>query len=169
MELYAPSRESQIDKEALLRAVPLLSGLGDTDFAALAEVSRVCVYPAGSEIIEEGGEVFDEDDGLYLLVGGTVEVRKASTDGHDGRLLAQFGPGDFFGELSLLDEAPRSASVFSTAEVQCLVLSRWDFWRYLRANPSIATQMLIALARRLRETSNSAIGLLESRGSSSSQ
>jgi CRP/FNR family transcriptional regulator len=154
MAMHAPSTESQIDKAALLRGVPLFGDLGDDEVAALAGLSRVCVYPAGSEIIEEGGEVFDEDDGLYLLVGGMVEVRKDSTDGHDGRLLAEFGPGDFFGELALLDEEPRSASVFSTSEVQCLVLSRWDFWRCLRANPSIATRMLVALARRLRRTSN---------------
>lgn len=146
--------ESQISKEALLREIPLFAGLDDRAFEALAAVSRVCVYPAGSEIIEEGGEVFDEDDGLYLLVSGTVEVRKGSIDGTDGRLLARFGAREFFGELALLDDEPRSASVFATEEAQCLVLSRWDFHRQLRADPAIAMRMLTVLARRLRRTSS---------------
>jgi CRP-like cAMP-binding protein len=56
--------------------------------------------------------------------------------------------------LALLDDDQRSASVFATSEVQCLVLSRWDFWRQLRVHPTIATRMLAVLARRLRQTSS---------------
>ncbi|HET8627949.1 MAG TPA: cyclic nucleotide-binding domain-containing protein [Thermomicrobiales bacterium] len=144
--------EAQLDKAALLRGVPLFAGLGEERRAALAALSRVCVFPEGAEIIEEDADVIEDEDGLYLLVDGTVEVRKGSTDGADGHLLASFGPGEFFGEMALLDNLPRSASVFATSDVQCLVLSRWDFLRQLRADPEVAIQMLAALAGRLRRT-----------------
>lgn len=145
------SREEQIDKEQLLTAIPLFEGLDHERLKALADVSRVCVYPDGSEIIEEGAKVLDYDeDGMYLLLNGTVEVRKNSTDGTDGVLLARFGSGEFFGEMALLDGYPRSASVFATSEVLCLVLTRWDLHRQLRHDPEIAMKMLAALSHRLR-------------------
>jgi CRP/FNR family transcriptional regulator, cyclic AMP receptor protein len=144
-------REDQIDKEEEIARVPLFDGLNKERIKALAAVSRVCAYPAGSEIIEEGAKVLDYDeDGMYLLLNGTVEVRKGSTDGSDGVLLATFGPGEFFGEMALLDGYPRSASVFATSEVLCLVLTRWDLHRQLRHDPEIAMKMLAALSHRLR-------------------
>ncbi|HEX5502211.1 MAG TPA: Crp/Fnr family transcriptional regulator [Thermomicrobiales bacterium] len=145
--------EAQIDKAALLRGVPLFAGLDEERLQALAAVSRVAAFPEGDEIIEEGDELLEEEDGLYLLVSGTVEVRKGSTDGTDGRLLATLGPGDFFGEMAVLDGFPRSASVFATAEALCLVLSRWDLHRQLRGDPAIALRLLAVLSRRLRRAS----------------
>ncbi len=147
--------EEQINKLELLRQVPLFSGLSEEGLQSLAAVSRVFALPEGDEIIEEGAELFEEDDGLYLLVDGTVEVRKGTGDGVGGQVVAQFGRGEFFGEMSLLDGQPRSASVFATSEVLCLVLNRADLQRQLRSDPEIALKMLAVLSRRLRRMTES--------------
>ena len=144
--------EEQVDKVALLRQVPLFAGLDSARFRPLAARARVCVFPEGAEIIQEGAEILAYDDGLYLLIDGVVEVRRDSTDGTDGRLIARLGPGEFFGEMALLDDEPRSASVFAVVETLCLVLNRWDFHRQLRGDPDMAVRMLGVLAGRLRNT-----------------
>ena len=149
-------REDQINKEDLLRQVPLFRNLNDERVRQIARVSRVSFFPEGSEIIEEGTEILGYDDGLYLLINGTVDVRKNSTDGIDGVLLARFGPGEFFGEMALLDGYPRSASVFATSDVLCLVLTRWDLHLQLRSDPEIGMKMLAVLSQRLRKMSNDA-------------
>lgn len=142
--------EAQIDKEELLRGLPLFSGLSDERLRALAAVAWVGVVPSGAALIEEGDEVFEEEEGLYLLVDGTVEVRRGATDATDGKLLRTLGPGDHVGEMSLIDGHPRSASVFATSEVQYLALSRWDFHRVLRHDPDIALRIMATLSERLR-------------------
>jgi CRP/FNR family cyclic AMP-dependent transcriptional regulator len=142
--------EEQIDKEALVRQVSLFEGLDEDRVRALAEVAWVGTVPEGDEIITEGEDLLDDEEGLYLLVSGTVEVRRGSTDGTDGRLLRTLGPGDFFGEMALIDAQPRSASVFAMSEVQYLALSRWDFHRRVRSDPDIALRIMGTLAERLR-------------------
>lgn len=142
--------EEQADLEALVRRVPLFEGLDDDRVRALAAVAWVGVVPAGDELIEEGDEVFAEEEGLYLLISGTVEVRRGSTDGTDGRLLRTLGPGDYVGEMSLIDAQPRSASVFTTSEVRYLAISRWDFHRLVRNDPDIALRIMATLVERLR-------------------
>lgn len=150
-------REDQIDKPALLRRAGIFAELADEDVEALAKLTRVAVYPAGDEIVEEGAEFDEEADGIFVLVDGAVEVRIGMQNGSDGRLLVKLGPGEFFGEMSLLDGRPRSATVIATDETQCLVLHRWDFLRELRKNPEIAVAMLSVLSGRIRAT-NEALG-----------
>lgn len=147
--------EDQIDKLELLRQVPLFAGLNTDRLQALATVSRVFTLPEGDEIIEEGAELLEEDDGLFLLIDGSVEVRKGAVDGVGGQLIAQLGRGEFFGEMSLLDGQPRSASVIATSEVLCLLLNRADMRRQLRHDPEIALNMLVVLSRRLRRMTES--------------
>jgi CRP/FNR family transcriptional regulator, cyclic AMP receptor protein len=142
--------ESQIDKAVLLRRVGLFAELSDETIDALARLARVAVYPAGDEIVQQDAEFDEELDGIFLIVSGSVEVRRDSTDETDGTLLMALGAGEFFGEMSLLDGKPRSASVYAVEETQCLVLHRWDFMRELRKNPDIAVGMLGALSQRLR-------------------
>jgi CRP-like cAMP-binding protein len=141
--------EGQIDKAALLRRARLFGGLGDDAIERLARLARVASYPQGDEIIQEGADFDEEADGMFVLIEGSVEVRVGSTDGHDG-LLATLGPGEFFGELALLDGRPRSASVYAVEEALCMVLHRWDFLRELRKDPRLAESMLVTLAARLR-------------------
>jgi CRP-like cAMP-binding protein len=149
--------EEQIDREELVREVPLFAGLADDDLRALADAAWVGTVPAGDEIIEEGRELIEDEEGLYLLVGGTVEVRRGSSDGTDGRLLRTLGPGDYFGEMALIDDKPRSASVYATSEVQYLALSRWNFHRTVRSHPDIAVRIMSTLAERLREAESEVI------------
>jgi CRP/FNR family transcriptional regulator, cyclic AMP receptor protein len=143
-------REEQIDKPALLRRAGIFAELPDEDVAALAKLARVAMYPAGDEIIEEGAEFDEETDGIFVVVDGAVEVRTGTKDGSEGRLLVKLGPGEFFGEMALIDAHPRSASVFATTEVQYLAISRWDFHRRLRSDPDIALRIMGTLAERLR-------------------
>jgi CRP/FNR family cyclic AMP-dependent transcriptional regulator len=150
-------REEQIDKPALLRGAALFADLPGGKVEALAKLARVAVYPEGDEIIEEGAEFDEETDGIFIVISGVVEVRMGATDRDEGRLLMRFGPGEFFGEMALLDGRPRSASVFAAEETQCLVLHRWDFLREVRKNPDIAIEMLAVLSGRLRAM-NEALG-----------
>jgi CRP-like cAMP-binding protein len=142
--------EDQIDREGLVREVPLFAGLDEERMKALASVAWVGTVPAGAAIIEEGDEVLDDEEGVFLIVGGEVDVRKGAEDIAEGRLLRRLGPGDFFGEMALIDAAPRSASVFASTEVQYLAISRWDFHRQLRRDPDIALRIMATLAQRLR-------------------
>jgi CRP/FNR family cyclic AMP-dependent transcriptional regulator len=142
--------EGQIDRTALVRRLPLFEGLSEDRLEALGSVAWVGTVPAGAAIIEEGDEVLEDEEGLFLLISGSVEVRKSATDADDGRLLRTLGPGDFFGEMALIDAHPRSASVFATSEVQYLAISRWDFHRQLRNDPDIALRIMATLAERLR-------------------
>ena len=149
--------EGQIDKAALLRNSELFAGLDDHVVASLAAMCRVAVWPEGDEILEERADFDEETDGIFLIVDGEVEIRKDSPDGTGGTLLATLGSGEFFGEMALLDGKPRSASVFTTTETQCLVLHRWDFLRAVRKDPEIAIRMLAVLSSRLRAM-NEAMG-----------
>jgi CRP-like cAMP-binding protein len=144
------ANESQIDRIGMLRKVALFESLSDSRLQSLAAVCRISTFPDGDEIIEQGDELLEEEDGLYIVLDGTVEVRRDSTDGTDGRLVATLGPTQFFGEMALLDGHPRSASVFATTEVVCMMLSRWDFQRQLRSDPDIAMRVLAVLSERLR-------------------
>jgi CRP/FNR family transcriptional regulator, cyclic AMP receptor protein len=144
------ANESQIDKVALLRKVALFEGLPESRLQELATLCRVSTFPEGDEIIEQGDELAEEEDGLYIVVDGTVEVRRDSLDGTDGRLVATLGPTEFFGEMALLDGHERSASVFAVTEVLCIMLSRWDFQRQLRTYPEIAMRVLAVLSGRIR-------------------
>jgi CRP/FNR family transcriptional regulator/CRP/FNR family cyclic AMP-dependent transcriptional regulator len=150
-------REEQIDKPALLRRAGIFTELADEDVEALAKLTRVALYPAGDEIIEEGAEFDEETDGIFVVVDGAVEVRTGTRDGSEGRLLVRLGQGEFFGEMALLDGRPRSASVTAVEDTQCLVLHRWDFLRELRKNPDIGIAMLSVLSGRIRAT-NEALG-----------
>ena len=149
--------EQQIDREALVRALPLFAGLDEERLRALASVTWVGPVPAGAAVIEEGDEVRDDEEGLYLLIEGTVQVRKGATELGDGRLLRTLGPGDYFGEMALVDAEPRSASVFAETEVQYLAMSRWDFHRRLRTDPDIALRIMATLASRLRAREEDAV------------
>lgn len=143
--------ESQIDRVAMLRKVALFAGLSEARLDSLAAICRIGTFPAGDEIIEQGDEVLEEEDGIYILLDGQAEVRRDSTDETDGHLITTLGPTEFFGEMSLLDGYPRSASVYAKTEVVCMMLSRWDFQRQLRSDPEIAMRVLVVLTGRIRD------------------
>lgn len=131
--------------EELLAKSPLFSGLGQGELTALARTAQRLEYDPGQIIFHMNSL----GDGLYLLASGRVKVVVPSPEGKE-IILATLGPGAFFGELALVDDEPRSASVVAELPSVVYRIHRNDFSRLLDARPSIARALLRELARRLR-------------------
>jgi CRP-like cAMP-binding protein len=128
-----------------LRGVPLFAHLGDEELSRVAGAVRERTYPRNSVIVFED----DPGDALYIVAGGQVKVVLIGEDGREV-ILAVLTQGDFFGEMSLIDDEPRSAHVIAMEDAQLLVLRREDFQRGMEEYPRIALGLLRALSRRLR-------------------
>jgi CRP/FNR family transcriptional regulator/CRP/FNR family cyclic AMP-dependent transcriptional regulator len=111
-------------------------------------------FPKHKTIVEEGLP----GDYMYIIREGRVSVSKLSDDGRE-KILEFLEAGDFFGEMSLLDNAPRSASVRALVEVRVLALSRSDFLTVLRGSPDLAMAVIQELTRRLRQVDEQASSL----------
>ena len=122
-----------------------LPKLASADLALIAEHGTVRTYPKHTVLISEG----DRSDSLYVIRSGRVKVYVGDAEGKEVILSIQ-GPGEYFGELALIDDAPRSASVVTLEKSQLCVVSRADFQRCLAQNPNIAMEMIRALAARVR-------------------
>jgi CRP/FNR family transcriptional regulator, cyclic AMP receptor protein len=145
--LVALSRtpEAAVSVVETLRRVPLFAQLAPDDLQRVAAVARDRPYPRNSVIVFED----DPGDALFVVAAGQVKVVLVGEDGREV-ILAVLGPGDFFGELALIDDEPRSAHVIAMDDARLLVLRRDDFQRALEAHPRIALGLLRALSRRLR-------------------
>ena len=146
----------QRSREALesLRTIPLFAEVSDTDLEAIALLLIERRFPKHKTIVEEGLP----GDYMYVIREGQVKVTKLSGDGRE-KILELFGPGSFFGEMSLLDNSPRSASVKTLAETRILALSRSDFLGVLRRSPDIAMAVIKELTRRVRQVDEHASSL----------
>jgi CRP/FNR family cyclic AMP-dependent transcriptional regulator len=135
-----------------LRQVPLFHSLHDAQLEALLDAAHVCVYPQDAAVVQQGQRIDEAQDGdsLYVILDGRVRVVR-TVDGSE-RLLAELGPGEFFGEMSLLDGKPRSATVVAEDDSQCLVLPRWSLLRIVRRDPEVAINLLTVMSERLRNT-----------------
>jgi len=144
-----------MDRRNILRSIPLFHHLADSDLDEIAELLIDRRFRCRATIFEEGsvGEY------MYIIREGEVKVSKMSDDGRE-KVLEMLGPGGFFGEMALLDQEPRSASVKAVADCVLLALSRNDFMGLLRRNPEISLELLRELTRRLRETDEEVRGLL---------
>jgi CRP/FNR family cyclic AMP-dependent transcriptional regulator len=140
---HAKSVKMAITKRtAVLARVPLFAGLTKRHMQAVA---RVCVsrrWTAGSCVVAEKST----DQICYIIVEGTVDISR------NGRTIAQLGPGEFFGEIALLDPGPRSATVTTATEMISVELSRQNFVEVAGDDPAILLRMLEVLAKRLRAT-----------------
>ncbi|MGB0721353.1 MAG: cyclic nucleotide-binding domain-containing protein [Gammaproteobacteria bacterium] len=128
-----------------LAQVPLFSGL---DESALMIVSTAILFrkgPAGLRVISEG----EEGDALYILLSGNARVSKRTAEGEHA-VLAELGPGDHFGEMSLIDDEPRSASVELVDDSEFMQLDKQTFRDVLGAEPRVIEAVLKGLSRRLR-------------------
>jgi len=137
--------------EETLASVEIFSELPQADIARLAKVTVVRQYKDGDVIVREGelGVAF------YVVAQGQVEVFKGSDNNVE--VLATLGENSFFGEMALFDNHVRSASVRAKGNVECLVLTKWDFNAELSASGCrIATAMLAILARRIRNLQDAA-------------
>ena len=128
-----------------LATVPLLSRIDPGELQRLAAVTRERQYSKGSVILFEN----DPGDALYIVRQGRVKVVLVGEDGREV-ILGVLGPGEYFGELSLIDEQPRSAHVIAMEDSVLLALRSDDFRRRVEATPAMAWSMLLELSRRLR-------------------
>ena len=128
---------------------PLLSSLDDGDARALAAAGGIRRYPTGAYIAREG----EPGDALHTVLEGSVRIVLTDPGGAETTLTV-LGPGDTFGELSLLDGRPRSASAIAAEPTRTLVVTRNDFDRWLADRPAAARGLLTALSLRLRQTDN---------------
>jgi len=133
--------------EDTLGQVPLFSELDRRALGRLAKGTVKRQFATGDVIVKEGEQAV----GFFYLLSGRVEVVKGA-EGSSPKVLRTMGPGDFFGEMALLDNYLRSATVRALEDTECLQLWRWDFLYALRTNPQIAAEILPVLSRRLRET-----------------
>ena len=124
-----------------LAHVPLFKDLDKKGLERLVRIARIRNYKAGENIVKEG----DEGVGFFMIANGSVDVTKS------GQKLATLHAGEFFGEMALLDNYWRAATVTAIGDTECIAMSRWDFNAELRANPDIAMEMLSLMSRRLRE------------------
>lgn len=138
----------------LLRNVPLFAGLENEEIEKLAAVASVRTFAKHAVVIREG----EQADSIYLINSGKVKVLISDTEGHEV-ILSILGPGDYFGEMSLIDSQPRSATVVSMEPVHFAVITKADFERCLVHNPKIVSHILVELAKRLRSANRKIEGL----------
>ena len=143
-------------KEAVesLRNIGLFSSVHDEDLESVAQLLIERRFPKHKTIVEEGLP----GDYMYIIREGRVSVSKLSDDGRE-KILEFLESGDFFGEMSLLDNAPRSASVRALTETRILALSRNDFLAVLKRSPGLSMAVIQELTRRLRQVDEQASSL----------
>ena len=131
------------DATESLRRVPLFAGLDRKELELLAKVAKEQRYEPGATIVQAGAS----GHGLYIIKEGNVSVVR------DGQKVASFGPGQFFGEVSVLDGGPRTADVRADTETVCLTLISWEIKPLLMDNAGITYKMLLEMVKRLRSQS----------------
>ncbi|HHS84010.1 MAG TPA: Crp/Fnr family transcriptional regulator [Gammaproteobacteria bacterium] len=124
---------------------PLFSELSREDISLIASYGQTRSYPRNSIIINKG----DESDCLYIVQGGRVKVYVSDEYGAE-IILRYEGPGEYFGELALIDEEPRSASVATTEECRLTYVSRAKFEECLHERPEISVKLIRAMSKRIR-------------------
>lgn len=131
---------------ALLKTVPLFANLPEEQLRALVPVVSRRSAPRGSLIMAAG----DPTDSLYIVISGRLKVMMGDAEGKEV-ILSILGPGEFFGEMGLIDDHPRSASVVAMEPCELLALTRRDFRKCLAENFDMAMAVMRGLVKRLRE------------------
>jgi CRP-like cAMP-binding protein len=135
--------------------MPLFTGLGDEDRAALADQLSRRKVRRGTVMVAEG----QPGDTVHLVISGKVKITRSAFDGREN-LLAVLGPGDLFGELSLFDPGPRTATATALTEVEMATLEHSALRPWLATRPEAALRLLQVLARRLRRTNDAMADLI---------
>jgi CRP/FNR family cyclic AMP-dependent transcriptional regulator len=143
----ATGEDSCLERGIPLRNVPLFAGLDDAAIEKLCHFLKVEQFNAPQQLFRTG----DAGDAMYVIVSGRVRITVTDADGREV-ILAALGPGDFFGEMAMLDGHGRSAdaSVVETGELA--VLTRENFFEFIRSDTAIAVRMLSTVTHRLRRT-----------------
>jgi CRP-like cAMP-binding protein len=130
----------QDQKIGYLERVPVLENCTRRQLRAISRIATVLETPAG-QVLARAGEPGDH---FFFIIDGAARV-EVPPQSHHG-----VGPGEFFGEMSLLDGGPRSATVLADTPVRLLVVHRRDFWKLLKEAPALAEQILVTLSQRVR-------------------
>ena len=134
-----------MNAEESLRQISLFSQMKQDDLERIVTLTREHVFQIGDVIIREG----ERDNRLFIIVEGEVEVVK-DLGGRSERSLKRFGPNSYFGEMALIDDLLRSASVVARDETRVLSLDRWNLHKEIENYPSLAIELLQVLSKRLR-------------------
>jgi CRP-like cAMP-binding protein len=126
-------------KVDLLAGVPLFAGCSKSELSEIATIADEIRFAEGATLIREG----ERGREFLIVVDGTVEVTK------QGRTLNELGPGSFVGEIALVTDVPRTATVVATSPVRLLVITDRGFQHLIRKTPSIAAKVLASLGERL--------------------
>src|SRR5919198_6672916 len=129
-----------------LSRVPLLSGFGRRELKRLVDRMSERTFAEGEVAVEEGRG----GAGFWLIQDGSATVSIG------GEIVRTLGPGEYFGEIALLDDGPRTATVTAGTDLRCLGMATWEFRPFVLEHPDVALTMLQALARRLREAESRA-------------
>jgi CRP-like cAMP-binding protein len=133
-------------KEEALAHIDLFSTLDKKELKALAEGCQERTYLAGSTIIAQG----DSGVGAYIITQGTVRITREVNPDRAEEDLGTVSAGHILGEMALLDDLPRSATVTAIDDVTALLIPVWEFRSFLRNNPDVAIKLLTSISRRLR-------------------
>lgn len=144
-----------------LRKIPLFSDLKPEELAALEEVSIVKTVPRQTILFSEG----DHSDSFYVIVSGKVSVGINDEEGREV-ILSILGPGEYFGEMALMDGEPRSAFVMTKDQSRLLMISKQDFKGLIDQHPELVFRLLKGVQKRLREANKriESLALMDVRG-----
>lgn len=143
-----------MDSNQLLRQVPVFAGLDEPDLLLIASMAHYKTYPANSLVVIEG----EAGDSLYIILEGSAKVLLGNEKGRE-MILTIEGQGDYFGEIAVLDNEPRSASVMTLSRSRFMVIAGADLRAGIRSRPEIAFSIITGLTRRLRRLSHTVRGL----------
>ncbi len=129
-----------------LKKIPFLSGLADEVLLALSEKAKSAKFSRQTTIVMEG----DQTSSLYIILTGKVRVYSSDDKSKEVTLLIQ-EPGSYFGEIALLSDEPRSASVVTLEPTTCAVISKIDFVNWLMVNPVVAIALLSIMSDKIRQ------------------
>jgi len=145
--MSAPPKRAAIGERTMaLKAVPFFTSLNDRELDVVRAVAAEKTYPKNAVVLTEG----EMGDSLYMIRSGKVKVFIGDQEGRE-MILKILGPGDFFGEMSMIDKQPRSASITTLETSVFLVLSHAAFEKCIEQVPRIATVVMRILAQRVRE------------------
>jgi CRP-like cAMP-binding protein len=129
----------------MIGSVPFFSSLNSRNRKTLLAQGKEMSYKTGNTIVAEG----DTGVGFFLILDGKAEVRKK------GKVLATLSRGQFFGEMSLIDDLPRSADVIALQPTKCWAITAWSFASVIKEHPELALSMLKEVVKRLRAAQSS--------------
>ncbi|HPC37692.1 MAG TPA: cyclic nucleotide-binding domain-containing protein [Exilispira sp.] len=140
-----------------LKKIPLFSQLKEKDLKSISSLVKEREYKKGEIIVKQG----DDGIGLFIIKKGKVKVSKTLANGKVIDI-AVHADGEYFGELSMLDNKPRTATVSALEDTTTLIMSYWEFKALLESNPEIALSIIPVLVERFRETNEQLLELKNS-------